>query len=221
MTDTNGIQFMPASASAETDRLLVTFGGIAGGFALPPFEFNRMTQDLGCSRIFVWDLAQAWYQCGVPSLGGTVAQMADGLRARIADIAPRRTAFIRNPMGGFGALLDVPEVHAFAPQTFVDRRHRVLARDFRWRHQIRAMHRALQRKDAVLDLRAPLRQAGQTRFHVHYGTGDRLVSLHARRLAVMANVTLHPQHGGNHVLVKDLRDSGVLLHALQKALHID
>lgn len=224
MTDTDAIQFMPASA--ETDRLLVTFGGIAGGFSLPPFEFNRLTQDLGCHRLFIRDLAQAWYQCGVPGLGGTVAQMADGLRARIADIAPRRTVFIGNSMGGFGALLfgallDVPEVHAFAPQTFVDRRSRLLARDFRWRHQIRGMHRALRREDAVLDLRAPLRQLGQTRFHVHYGTGDRLDSLHARRLENMDAVTLYPQHGVNHALVKDLRDTGVLLPALRKALLLD
>jgi hypothetical protein len=61
------------------------------------------------------------------------------------------------------------------------------------------MHHALRRKDAVLDLHAPLRQAGQTRFHVHYGTSDRLDSLHERRLAGMANVTLHPHHGGKQV----------------------
>jgi hypothetical protein len=221
VTVTDAIQFMPASA--ETDRLLVTFGGIAGGFALPPFEFNRLPQDLGSHRLFIRDRAQAWYECGVHGLGGTVAQIADGLRARIADIAPQRTVFIGNSMGVFGALLDVPEVNDFAPQTFMDRRSRVLARGFRWRHQTRALHRAraMRREDAVLDLRAPLRQARQTRFHVHYGTDDRLDSLHARRLEKMDAVTLYPQHGGNHALVKDLRDTGVLLPALRKALLLD
>lgn len=37
----------------------------------------------------------------------------------------------------------------------------------------------------------------------------------------MDAVNLYPQHGGNHALVKDLRDSGVLLPALLKALQLD
>ncbi len=170
-------------------------------------------------------LPSGWQFPG-PQNGAQYARSLRSARIAVTDIAPRRTVFIGNSMGGFGALLfgallDVHEVHAFAPQTFVDRRSRVLARDFRWHHQIRAMHRSLRREDTVLDLRAPLRQAGQTRFHVHYGTGDRLDSLHARRLKNMDAVTLYPQHGGNHALVKDLRDSGVLLPALRKALLID
>lgn len=208
-------------ASAETDRLLITFGDIPVGLTLPPFQFNRLTQDLCCHRLFIRDLAQAWNQYGVPGLCGTVAHMAEGPRASIAKIAPRRTVLIGNSMGGFGALLDVPEVNVVAPQTFLDRRSQMLARNFRWRHQIRAMHRALRREETLLVLHAPLRQAGQPRFHVHYGTGDRLDSFHPMRLENINAITLYPQHGGDHALAKDLRDSGVLLPALRKALLLD
>lgn len=55
MTDTDAVHFMPASA--EIEWLLVTLGGIAGGFALLPFEFNRLTQDIGRHRLFIRDLA--------------------------------------------------------------------------------------------------------------------------------------------------------------------
>lgn len=216
---------MTVEAGTRADVLLVAFGGIAGGFALPPFEFNRLTQDLGCNRLFIRDLSQAWYQKGVPGMGDTVRQMVEGLRVKLAALGSQRTVLIGNSMGGFaalmfGGLLNVPEVHAFAPQTFVDFRSRLLAADFRWRHQIRAMHKGLPAQDAMLDVRPVLRAAAGTRFHVYFGTADRLDRLHARRLVGLSNVILHACENGNHALVKDLRDNGVLGAILKKALLI-
>ena len=110
-----------------------------------------------------------------------------------------------------------------APQTYRGQAQPGAGARFPLRHQIGPCTRApANAKDRCLDLRARnAANVADTDSMCTMANWHRLDSLHARRLENMEAVTLYHQHGGNHALVKDLRDTGVLLPALRKALLLD
>jgi hypothetical protein len=126
--------------------------------------------------------------------------------------------------GGFAALLfgswcGADEVIAFSPQTFVDAENRRLAGDTRWPEQIDALHEAMAGRSATLDLLDVLPQdAGKTRFHIHVSTDDALDLFHAQRVADRGGAEIHEHERGGHLLVKTLRDRGLLQPMLLEAL---
>lgn len=211
---------------AESRAMLVAFGGIAGGISMPVFEFFRIASPLPTKKIFVRDLSQGWYQRGVRGLGASVDEVAASLGDLIARQRVERVVAVGASAGGFaallfGVLLEVAEVHAFSPQTFLDRENRGRHGDTRWGGQIERLHRDLGPAGPAFDLR-PVLRAGtpSTRCHVHFGGDDALDAAHARHLAGLANVELHEQAGGGHLTVRWLRDNGRLEPILRSALGV-
>lgn len=199
----------PPGASEVT---LVAFGGIRGGLGIPPFEFFRVTEGLPVRRVFVRDLDQVWYLRGIRGLGDTLADAAAALRDTLGD--PTRLVTAGNSAGGFGAiafgaLLGADEVHAFAPQTAIDRRHRLRWMDIRWpleMHHVRRVRASAE----ILDLRRLLRVHPGPAVHVHHDTAHGRDRRHAEHLRSSPGVTLHGYPAGGHRLVADLRDDGRL-----------
>jgi hypothetical protein len=217
-------QAVATDLSAESDVLLVALGGIAGGFGIPPFEFSRMLESLGVKKLFIRDLRQAWYHGRLPGLGRGIDGIAGYLRHTIGQERIRRSVLLGNSMGGYaalvlGALVDVDEVHSFSPITFIGPVARLRHRDWRWRREIWRAQRSRDARWAYFDARRVLAaNPSHTSFHIHYSTAGRLDELHATRMAALPNVTLHAYEEGGHMLVKHMRDAGVLATVLSDAV---
>jgi hypothetical protein len=201
---------------------LVALAGIRGGLGLPPYEFFRVTEGLRARRVFVRDLDQAWYLRGVRGLGSTLAEAAAALAGLIGEDGP--LVLTGNSAGGFGAIafaawMGRGTVHAFSPQTAIDRHHRLAWGDLRWMPQMRSVRRIDGLGPADLDLRVLLTErpvAGP--IHLHHCMRHRRDVRHARNLEGVPGVQAHRYPGGGHRLVTDLRDSGDLARILRSAL---
>jgi hypothetical protein len=197
---------------------LVAFGGIVGALGIAPFEFFNATKAATLGRVFVRDLRQSWYHAGLPGFSTNLRDTARVLEAVLGERPPRVT-FVGNSMGGyaaiaFGVLLGATEVHAFSPQTFIDRHNREEHGDSRWPEAIARVHEV---GDASLYDLLPVLQAyrGECRFVLHYASGDALDRIHAERLAGCGAVTLVPYAHDSHKLVTHLRDTGDLAPMLE------
>jgi pimeloyl-ACP methyl ester carboxylesterase len=209
--------------------LLIAFGGISGNLGMPPFEFLRSTGDILAGKIFIRDPHQAWYHRGVPGLGRDIDGVAKSLAGMIANHDPHRVVLVGNSAGGYAALLFsrlVPNVDAavaFSPQTFIDRRHRLVHRDRRWSRQLNAARQSEGVDSTYVDLRRIMRQgaARNVSTHVFVGREDRLDVAHARRLSDISGVQVHEISDGGHAAVRTLRDQGTLTAVLQASLRGD
>ncbi|MBI2311659.1 MAG: hypothetical protein HYU77_04055 [Betaproteobacteria bacterium] len=202
--------------AADSRTLLVAFGGIAGALGMPPFEFFNLCREVDTKKIFVRDLRQAWYHQGLPGIADDIGGIAAFLREKIAGAGVDRVVLVGNSMGGyaaivFGLLLEADEVHAFGPQTFIDRLNRLWHRDARWPEQMRRVHRARGgRKYFDLKKLLQARRGSRCRINVYYSPAHPLDKRHAERLGNFPNVSLHPFAEGGHVVIRHLRDSGAL-----------
>jgi acetyl esterase/lipase len=209
---------------ADADTLFVFFGGIAGGMGMPPFEFMRIMESIRAKKLFLRDLAQAWYQSGLPSIGPRLVDVTGYLRQTIESADCRNVVFMGNSMGGFaailfGASLKVTAVHAFSPQTSITRRYRLQQWDRRWRSQIHRAYSCAPKAELCLDVSPIVEHAkGRTPIHIYFGETNRLDRAHATRMAKLPGVRLHAYAEGGHQLVRHLRDSGELASILHHAL---
>ena len=210
--------------ATESSTLLVLFGGIAGGVSMPVFEFFRLTSGFPAKKVFLRDPRRGWYQLGIPGVGDSPADVRTFLSAAINRARAQRVVMAGASAGGFAALLfgfwcGADEVIAFSPQTFVDAENRRLAGDTRWPEQIDALHQAADGRSATLDLLDVLPVApGKTRYQVHVSTDDPLDLFHARRIVGRGGVEIFEHDRGGHLLVKTLRDRGLLQPMLLRAL---
>ncbi|MBM4149122.1 MAG: hypothetical protein FJ224_08760 [Lentisphaerae bacterium] len=216
----------PASSVAvdlkpATGKLLVFFGGFAGGLLMPPFEFLRMTGSAGCSRVFLRDLDQVWYHSGLRGVTADVPETVSLLDSVITESRAEDVLFAGNSMGGYAAILfgslvsTRPRVAAFAPQTFIGPARRFFARDRRWADRARAVAACPTADRRLFDLRNPIRnQPAPPHIEIHYPVMNRLDRLHAERLRGLPGVALCPHRCESHMLVKELRDSGELQRIL-------
>jgi hypothetical protein len=199
---------------------LIAFGGIRGGLGVPPYEFFRVTEGLDVRRVFVRDLDQVWYQRGIRGLGDTPESAAEALRA---EIGPHPVVTVGNSAGGFGAIwfgamLGAVEAHAFAPQTAIDRWHRLRWADLRWMAEMRAVRR-LHPEPERLDLRRFLSaRPSAMRIHLHVSASHGRDMRHARHLEGLPGVAIERHPSGGHRLVTDLRDAGDLATILRSAI---
>jgi pimeloyl-ACP methyl ester carboxylesterase len=223
----DGAKAVATDFTSESPVLLVAFGGFGGGIGMPPFEFFKITSELGVSKIFIRDLPQAMYHRALPGIGGGVDGIVRFVRSEAERHAIERTVVVGNSGGAyasllFGALLDADVAHAFSPVTFIGPIARLIHRDRRapvlfWRAVFSRYARP-----AYYDLKKVLRRHGLgTEFHIYYcpkGPCGRLDKLHAERMGDFKNVTLHELPEGGHELVKLLRSSGELKEILRRAI---
>ena len=213
--------------SPDSSTLMVTFGGMAGGVGIPPFEFFKITAEFAVKRLFVWDLAQSMYHRSLPGMGRGPDGVVRWIKQKAVEQRIERIIVLGNSGGGyasllFGALLDAERTYAFSPVTFIGPVARFIHGD---RRAPKLFLRATLSRDACrdyFDLQSVLSKRGLgTEFHIYFcGVGEwgRLDALHANRMAALPNVHLHPYDEGGHQLVKLLRDRGELTGILARAL---
>ncbi len=197
-------------------NLLVSFGGIRQGIGIPTFEFFNSLSDINCDKVFIRDFNQAWYQLGVDDEINSWNELKNILEKLIEDNKYKNVLFLGNSMGGyaammFGTMLQVNQVVAFAPQTFINKSKRLLHLDFRWEKQIRSVHQSAKKSGFILNLKSHLKNLkSSTLIDIYFSDIHRLDRIHANQLSKSKNVTLHPLKEGGHAVVKGLRDSGAL-----------
>jgi pimeloyl-ACP methyl ester carboxylesterase len=207
------------------DRVvLVAFGGLYMRVGVADYEFYVVTQDLPAGLIFLRDRSRRIYHNGLPELGRTFPEMADGLRRLIGD---RRWVAVGNSGGGFaallfGALAGADEVHAFAPVTFLDSKKRKRYKDDRFSLDIDRINADPNVQRRYLDvkpwMKRPLRP---TRFHLYYADAYDMDRLHAERLKRIRGTTLHPRAGKGHGVIRQFALSGELKEILRNAVEAD
>lgn len=216
---------------SDSRTLLISFGGMTGQMDMPPFEFQRVTEEIPVKRLFVRDLRQAWYHEGVPGLGSTLVETIEALRNRVAQYDVDRVVTMGSSMGGYAALvfgtqLQADAVLSFGPQTVLDVPALLEAGDERWVERLGEVEAAGDLNRSWSDLRqaligAPLpgREA-VTRCEIYFGQlgHDRW---HAERLRGLEGVRLYRFGRGGHSTARMLRQSGALDRVLRRALQPD
>lgn len=212
---------------ANSETLILIFGGIKGAMGMPTFEFYNSTSILNHHRVFFRDLSQRWYHSGLAGISQDIPQTCAYIRGLIERIHPKRTIFVGNSMGGYAAilfstLLNTGRVVAFAPQTFISPAKKLLARDFRWKLETLGTYISALSKPQYFDLAQVLEDAEHEKglanqIELHVSSFDRLDMLHANHLRHFQNVDIHPHALGGHNLVRHLRDNGNLRTILTNA----
>lgn len=204
------------------DRVvLVAFGGLYMRVGVADYEFYVVTQDLPAGLIFLRDRSRRIYHNGLPELGRTFPEMAEGLRRLIGD---RRWVAVGNSGGGyaallFGALAGADEVHAFAPVTFLDSKKRRRYKDDRFALDIDRINADPDVQHEYLDVKPWMkRPVRPTRFHVYYAEAYDKDRLHAQRLKRIRRTTLHPSSGTGHGVIRQFVISGELKRILRNAV---
>jgi len=203
--------------------LLICCGGINGGMGIPPFEFLRLTQDININKIYIRDLNQSWYHKGLSDAGTSIEDIAIYLKNEIIGNNIKKVLITGNSAGGYAALLlgfllEVEEVIAFAPQTFLNNFNRIIYLDNRWRKQISQLSKCKIPKE-YLDLSILFEQKQlHTIFHIFFDKNVRLDRLHAQHLQKHKSIRMHEYVNGGHGLVQYLRDTGELKNILNNAI---
>lgn len=206
------------------NSLLVSFGGIYQGLGIPVFEFFNSLSNLNCDKIFIRDFHQAWYHRGLNDHIQSIDDLKGYLEGIIKNYHYSSVCMIGNSMGGYAALLFGKLLHAdriisFAPQTFIDRLHRIIYLDQRWRKQISTIHKYAQKQPKYFDLKHLLKMGmHESRITIFYSSGHRLDSCHAERLKGIQNVELISFNEGGHQIVKKIRENGELIRLLSECL---
>ncbi len=210
--------------SSDSPVMLIAFAGLArNAMAIPFFEFARSMSPFDAKKVFVRDFHRSWYHRGAGEAGANIDEVAEHLRALIADSGVERTVAIGNSSGGYAALLfgtivPVTEIHAFSPQTFIDRDLRHRHGDDRWEGDLDALHSSGALDSRYADLLTMLGEDGAgTPANIYYSRKRELESVHAERLGALPQVELHV-YETEYPPVRMLRAKGHLHELIAGAL---
>ncbi|MBK3517683.1 hypothetical protein [Carboxylicivirga marina] len=210
--------------SEVNSTLIVVFGGIACKLPIPVFEFMKSLDKYNVDKVFIRDFHQAWYQLGLKGLSTSVEETVIYLKKLLNSSYYKKVIFIGNSAGGFAAMLygwliNVDEVHAFAPQTFTNKLNRYIYRDYRWLEQIKELHSKLP-SSKYQDLKRIQKCIRKTKTHIYWDCNDRLDNNHTTRLKHNSITKLAFNKGGHNV-IKLLKQDGQLDTILESILKND
>jgi hypothetical protein len=211
--------------------LVIAFGFVSWT-TRPAFDFygrlKKLEQASGqhLNKILVRDSGNAWYHRRIAGLGGHVDETAQALRELVRSIAPGKITTVGQSMGAYaavmyGMLLDVQQIVAFGPLSFLDVEQARLYHELRW---LPVMESLAQDPPAsgYYDLAALCRARASEQTHLHLVFGTRpdvastgtsasesvnLDAMHAQRLAPFGRCTLHPFPHSGHAVVQHLIDT--------------
>jgi hypothetical protein len=198
----------------ESLPLIIAFGGIAGGLTIPVFEFKKfLLSKFKCHFIFIRDINQTWY------LNESIENSVTIIKSYIDKINYSKIITLGISMGGFasilfGTLLNVNNILAFCPQTFIDFENRKKYRDTRWENIINKIYLKDINKNyydlSLLDF------SKDTNIKIFYGKLDNLDKIHSLKLKDKNNIIIE-ECEGDHSFFKILKDNNKLyeiIHSL-------
>lgn len=195
---------------------IVSFAGLGD-----QFQFKATLANLDVNIIYLRDLKHNWYVNGVVGVGDDVEGVAGFLRARLKELGTSKVITMGASAGGFaailyGSLLGVHRIIAFSPQTFMDRFHRTIYYDYRWKDRFQQIYAGNRSNRPFLDLKRIVRNY-KGKVALFYDKKHRLDNIHARRIKGR-NIECFPSAGGGHNLVKELRSVGKLEEYLEEVI---
>jgi pimeloyl-ACP methyl ester carboxylesterase len=148
-------------------------------------------------KVLVRDPSATWYNSGLPGIGDSVGEVAEGIRREVTRLGAERILTIGMSMGGyaailFGCLTGAERAIALVPQTLLDPR-------FPQRRPSADV------KLEVPDLRPVIRDAPRTKIDLVSAWDDLLDVFHAQRVAEFPSVRVLGVPG-EHDFLKGLRD---------------
>lgn len=203
------------SVHPRSNTLLVCFGGIKGKLPIPVFEFFNSLSEFEINKIFIRDFRQSWYHQGILHHSKNIEETLIFLKKLIENENVTKVIFLGNSAGGyaailFGALLNVNEIIAFSPQTFLNKLNRFLKRDNRWEREIKNLYKSISSNN-FLDLKKVLNSYNyNSNIHIYFASNHKLDTSHALHIKNCKNVFLFPIKDGSHEVIKHLRDNGDL-----------
>ena len=211
--------------------LVIAFGFVSWT-TRPAFDFygrlRKLEQASGqhLNKILVRDSGNAWYHRHIAGLGSHVDETAQALRELVRRIAPSHTSTIGQSMGAYaavmyGLLLEVQQIVAFGPLSFLDVQQARLYHELRWLSVMESLAQDPP-PSGHYDLAALCRARATPHTHMHLVFGTRpdaanagagasesvnLDAMHAQRLAPFGRCTLHPFPHSGHAVVQHLIDT--------------
>jgi predicted esterase len=205
--------------------LVISFGFVDWE-KTPDFDFYGRVKKLELetskpiNRILIRDKSNMWYHRGIPGLGLHVDEVTENLREIIQVIAPSRIIAVGQSMGAyaaimFGALLQVDQILAFGPLSFLESQQALLYHDRRWLSVMMDLEQNLP-SSHYFDLPELLEKTGQaSKVDIFFGTKPdqganesvNLDVLHAFRFKPLPNCEIHPVPPSGHAVVKYLIDT--------------
>lgn len=211
--------------------LVIAFGFVSWT-TRPAFDFygrlRKLEQASGqhLNKILVRDSGNAWYHRGIAGLGNHVDESAQSLRELVLRIAPSQVTTIGQSMGAYaavmyGLLLEVEQIVAFGPLSFLDVAQARLYHELRWLSVMESLAQDPPRS-GYPDLAALCRARATSTTQIHLAFGTRpdvgnagasasesvnLDAMHAQRLAPFGRCTLHPFPHSGHAVVQHLIDT--------------
>ncbi|MEQ1931118.1 MAG: hypothetical protein ABL957_11415 [Parvularculaceae bacterium] len=212
----------------KSSGLLIVFSGFATRYRpWEAFHFMGLTRKYAVNRLFLRDPKQAWYHQGIDGVSSCVDETAAFIAGVIAERGIDKTAAIGVSAGGYaslihGWLLEIDEIHAIAPQSYIDIENRLANDDFFMEEQVANIYETDFAQPEYFDLK-PLFDSTpdiRTKMHIHYCRNHRLDSLHALRLEGSPGVSMHDYEEGGHRLAPKMTKDGVIDTIIEKAFDI-
>lgn len=218
------------SPPTRAEALLVVFSGhfpdaSAKGYEVP-FEFQRFLSrhPLGVNVLLLRDPSMSWYLQGIESLGHSVEALAEFVRAEQRQLQCCKLYTLGSSMGGyaallFGHLLQADVALAFGPQIYLDeaKRREVGVIPYEYEPRLKEVEAMCRERGLGKYIRLTnLLPLAIGKVHIHLGQNESSDINQAMGLNDQPNVKFTVWPGGNHMVVKALRDEGKLLPVLRR-----
>ena len=199
----------------NSQKLYIIFGGKNTGIGMPPFEFCRASNILNENKVFVRDISQAWYHCGLSGITKDIDSTAIYLKKVIHSYQPKETILIGNSMGGFAAILFASLIKncraiAFAPQTFLGPVSRLKNNEWRWKSETFSTYIKTISKKKYFNLRSLKDDNADWRADIIVSEDHSRDLAHALNITELSQVKLHRYNSNKHRIVKVLRERNLL-----------
>lgn len=199
--------------------LIISFAGLGD-----QFNFGKTLRELDVNAIYLRDMNHNWYLNGLEGIGNSVDEVKEFLSQKSKEYEAPYVLSLGTSAGGFaallyGSLLQVDEILAFSPQTFMNRWNCIRYLDHRWLDRVVQIYQGPQSNRAYLDLKQ-MSYDKMPSVTLVYDKTHRLDRIHANRVNGQAIKHLG-QHGGGHTLVHELRNSGFLHNIIKQSLPIE
>lgn len=228
--DAGNVRRCYLDAAAGAEALLVIFSGhfpeaVELGYDVP-FEFKRFLgrHPLRVHALFIRDPSMSWYLKGVDGLGDSVTEVADFIAREREQLGAKRLFTLGSSMGGyaallFGHLLKADVALAFGPQVYLDQATRRELKVPGYSYESSLVHVEQMARSKGIDKYLKLTNLlplSIGKAHIHLGQNESGDINQARGFNDQPNIQFVVWPGGNHMVVKALRDEGKLQSILQR-----
>lgn len=167
----------------KSDILVISFsgyGGHLGGVFNSRYPF--ITNEVITNKIFILDNSDSWYHNGSNVIANSIDEIVNLLSYFIKKGNYKKILCIGSSMGGYmaliaGKLLNVTNVLAFSPQTFIDNKTRKKFSDKRWNKELSKVN---EKYTKYLNIKELYKNSNiNNKIEIHYSESVPLDEVHA------------------------------------------